>query len=703
MFLQSAYLLGLLAVLVPILVHLLSRQQVMRVELGTTRFLYEVLSDTSRRRRIRRWFLLLTRMAIAGIVALMFARPSLPTLEDMLGSATHVMLVDRSASMQMPGQSGRAFDDALAAARDSVQRFGKNSKVLWAAFDSHVEAVDAQASAVPRITPRPAADTNYAGALAWARDRLESSNTRAQVWLITDCQMSGLSGQGELGNNLLPDDVPLKIIDVGGREAQNVALQTIDTRVASSGNEEALSITASIFNFGSLPTEDLLVTAVAVNGSQTLRLKKTIDVAATQASEASFDFGKVQPGIWQITIDVDIADDLAFDNRRLFACEVHRPDPILVIDNGSQDSPQASSSYYLTLALNTATRRESLPEQSATGAAVEPEAARANAAKNAATGRSQFDARQWFWRDQGEPNLNPKTVPLVVVADACDLSAALVDRLESYAQAGGHILFFAGRVSQPDMRGVWQSSSLMPGTPLRHENASTMPFRITDLQATSAMLAPFLDPQTGDLSRLAFTSLLSFDIAHQDRILARFDGKRPAITEHAVGAGRVAWFMSSADDSAGSWTTSPLYLPLIHQMAADLLGRTGEGPIRFRSTGDALPEQALAAAAADKSKRGTTATASAISDSLYFDQPGFIRLPPDGPLYVVNPSPRESDPTRVEPSELAQQLGARLLDDESVDDQARATASYLELWPYFAAALVTLVILEFALANRTTA
>ncbi len=251
MFLQSAFLIGLAAVLVPVLVHLLSRQQVTRVEMGTTRFLFEVLSDTSRRRRIRRWLLLTTRMGMLGLVALMFARPSIPTFEDLAGGALRIVLIDRSGSMQAPGQNGRALDDALNAARERVERYGSNKTVLWAAFDSHVERLANAPGQTPRVAPKAAADTSYSAALAWARDRLATEkHSSAQVLLITDLQMTGLSGEREPGIELLPADVPVQIVDVGRREIQNVAVQSIESRHASQPGEAVLSIAASVFNLG---------------------------------------------------------------------------------------------------------------------------------------------------------------------------------------------------------------------------------------------------------------------------------------------------------------------------------------------------------------------------------------------------------------------------------------------------------------------
>ncbi len=454
-----------------------------------------------------------------------------------------------------------------------------------------------------------------------------------------------------------------------------------------------------------MPAEDMPASIVATNGSQTLRLKKTMDVLPSQVSEVLFDFGQVQPGIWQITVDIDIADDLSFDNRRWSAIEINHPDPVLVIDSGNSNQPNSSSSYYVTLALNAVVQ----PESAGRATSVPDDVPASDTTREPSSPdklNGQFAARQWFLQDQGEPNLRQNTPALIVVSDASELSASLVARLEDYVTNGGRLLVFAGHGSSSQPLMGWQDSPLRPGKLLQQENAIAMPFRITDI-AASSMLEPFLDPQHGDLSRLAFTSLLSVDIPQSDRVLARFDGQRPAITQHAVGKGRVAWFMAAADDRSGAWTTSPLYLPLVRQMAADLCGRTGEGPIRFRNVGDALMQTAETNQLHQQSSGKSTASEATVQDasnqSIYFNQPGFVRMGEDQPLYVVNPAIKESDPTRIEVDDLAQQLGLKLLEDESQAEQAQTTAVYHELWPYLAATLLALLVLEFALANRTSA
>lgn len=705
-FVQTAFLFTLAALALPLLVHLLSRWQVRRLELGTMRFLQEVIRDAAHRRRIRRWLLLATRLALVAMLGLLFARPFLPQRASHDGKRLQIVLVDRSASMMMRGQSGRVLDDAVAEANGLIDQAGSDRTVEWAWFDRHVEPLPAGS---PRLTATKSmsADTDYIAALAWARDRLAASrHAQAEVILVSDMQLSGLSSDsaGALGNGLplnFPKNVPVRIVDVGRPGPNNLAILGLESQATQLPPGSNLQVAATLFNYGSLPIEDVPATAT-VCGQRSIRLKKTINVAPEQAEEIAFDFGTVQSGVWQVTVDIDASDDLEIDNRRLTSVEVMEPLKILVLDPGSSSEASSACSFYLATAL-----RQSSVLESATVDSEET----TSASETNAVSFSRFAVEQSFLEDQGMPSLDPQQLPLVVVADAGAVSATAFERLQQYVRSGGKLLVFAGQDMSSQQADEWLSAGLAPGDLSRPERSSVMPFRIVSIAEQGSMLEPFRDPQHGDLSRLAFTSLIRAEVADTSRVLAWFDGGRPAITEHAVDKGRVAWFLSSADNRSSNWTLSPLYLPLVRQMAADLLGITGEGPIRFRSVGDPISEE-KAIAGQQTAKPTVHPVANRAADRAIpsqvpttrpatFQQPGFQRS--GEALFVVNTLAKESDPTRVDASKFAQQCGLTLAGEEAGQTSKVEVQGRKELWPWLAAALIVLLVAEFALANRTPA
>src|SRR5581483_8708961 len=98
-FVQASMLAGLIAVILPILAHLLFRRRSRPVDLGTLRFLKAALRRETRRRWLKRWMLLTLRVGCVVILVLLFARPYRAELTGGGSTGVSVVLVDRSASM----------------------------------------------------------------------------------------------------------------------------------------------------------------------------------------------------------------------------------------------------------------------------------------------------------------------------------------------------------------------------------------------------------------------------------------------------------------------------------------------------------------------------------------------------------------------------------------------------------------------------
>ncbi|MCD0461086.1 BatA domain-containing protein [Roseiconus lacunae] len=690
-FIQTGFLIGGVALAIPVLVHLLSRYQVRRVELGTMRFLQEVMQDGAQRRKIRRWLLLLTRLACVAALVMLFARPYLPEFVRRDGDRLRVILVDQSASMGMPGENGRLIDDAVAKANEVASQLGTDAKILWAWFDSEVHPVDTESGRVS--APRGiVGGTDFLTALSWARDQVDAfPDSIADVVLISDLQQAGMASDlVETSTLAMPADVPVRVIDVGRVAASNLAVTAAMPTSTRTSPDQDTVINVTLFNYGTLPMEEIPMTGTAESGGRTVRLKKSINIPGEQAQELSFDFGTLQPGVWQFTFQLDVEDDLAIDNRRITAIEVGQPESVLVIDGGTQDETVMGESFYVAAALR----------QSKT-AAISAES-EANAAPTAA---QRFSPEVVYLFEDSLPDLRPTRYPLVVVANSASLPRVSIGRLERYVEAGGRLLVFAGEDSdqQDQTSDIWDGSALTPGQIGQVRSSGAMPFRVGQFDSSSSMLTLFADPQQGDLGRLAFNRILEVQPAELTSVLASFDDQLPALTQHKYGNGNVVWFLSSADASWGPWTTSPLYLPLVHQMAADLLHLTGEGKIRFRSIGNDRNLIASDARSPQITRVSTDASRSVVSSQLTFDRPGF-ESGDGGVLYVVNATAQESDTTRIPVDQFASHFKFTLAESDSgevakiVRDEHKR-----ELWPWVAALAALLMLTEYFLANRTTA
>src|SRR3954466_15118724 len=102
-FLSPLFLVGLAAIAIPVLVHLIQRERKRVVAFPSLMFVRRIPYQSVRRRRIRHWLLLALRAAALALLVLAFARPffreSAIALAASGGAREVVILLDQSASM----------------------------------------------------------------------------------------------------------------------------------------------------------------------------------------------------------------------------------------------------------------------------------------------------------------------------------------------------------------------------------------------------------------------------------------------------------------------------------------------------------------------------------------------------------------------------------------------------------------------------
>ena len=115
-FLSPSILWGMLAITIPIIIHLISLRHTRDTEFSTLRFIKSLKHETIRHLRIKQWLLVLLRTIVILCLILMFSRPLMTgTLTSKLGGyieSRAVIIVDNSASMAVHTGDGTLLDRA---------------------------------------------------------------------------------------------------------------------------------------------------------------------------------------------------------------------------------------------------------------------------------------------------------------------------------------------------------------------------------------------------------------------------------------------------------------------------------------------------------------------------------------------------------------------------------------------------------------
>ncbi len=660
-FVSSPFLYALAGLAVPVVIHLIFRRQTRRVDLGTTRFLAELLRETARRRRVQRWLLLALRMACVALLAVLFARPFL--LAEQAGNERRLLvcLIDRSASLSLAPEGERLVDVAVRRVAEMLKEAPPDTETAIAWFDTGVTPISNDREPELEAPPMLWGGTRYGAALSWARDIcLKSTASRRDVYVWTDLQRSGLDWTAAAP---FPDDVRVHVEDLGRDIGNNVAVVRVVPARTLLRPGQGVRVEATLYNFGRFSHEETPVLLTLRNGAQTIREHARASLRPGEAVEVGFEVAGLSAGLWEATVAVDVEDDLPFDNVRWFALLSAARQRVLIVSRDDSETGDVDGVWFLERALRL----------SASG-----------------TGAEQSPFQTQTVRLPTEPLPRLSDFDLVVLADAGRLTPADAATLSSFVREGGGLLVFTGEQMTPDACRPLMGAGLAPGEIREVVYATDLPFRWDHWDDRHLALAPFSDPQNGDLRRLAYFAYTPIVPHESTRVLASYGNGAPALTEHRIGSGRVLWFLSGCHRTWGDWVRSRLFLPLVHQLLGDLAQLTGGGPVQERLLGEATP-----------------APGGGVIESP--SRPGVVEA--GERWYVFNVNPLESDGERCTAEELADRFRFRLAPRnknsgeaaEVIPEPAGLETRHDEVWPWVACLLIGVLGLEWFLANRTTA
>lgn len=586
-------------VLVPLVIHLLSRLRYKRIQFAAMEFLLSSEELNRRRILLEQMLLLFLRTLAVLLIGLLIARLVLdPGRLLMLRGASvhHIVLLDDSLSMRDRDGESPVFQTALTtldtmltegsrqsgSARVTILTFSDPTRPL--ASDRALDAA-LLAELRPRLQNLTCSwqSATPVAALTAARDLLSAaSGAAAQVHVLTDFRQSDWNGQPEVMAALealraIPAKVELIRTTVDTRP--NVVLESLDAASSSAARGVPWRVNLAIRNHGSVKLTGLRAT-VLVNGSTLPSRVLVPDLEPGARELVSHDLVFEEEGRQQVEVRLD-EDALREDNRRFLAVDVSERRLVLVID----DEGQQADAGYVAAALSAD------PALTGLQADVRPSQALAS---------TRLDAYDCIYL------LNVRELP-------ADVTLALGE----YVRSGGGLIWFPG--DQADLR--WYSETL------RSPQAKLFPVPIGTVQQATSPAAELAAPESpardSELPGPVFESHPIFlaynapdspfaaavrisrwlsvtsdwnplDTERDDgvRTIARLTTGQPVAFEHSLGDGRVLTFLFGAGRRWSNWPIAPAapgYVVtqlLIHQHlqrpADSIEQRELTGPLRMR-------------------------------------------------------------------------------------------------------------------------
>lgn len=563
---------GVALVALPIVLHLLMRQQPKHFLFPAVRFIQRQVKTNQRKLRLRHLLLLLMRILLVALMGLALARPRLFSDRLTLGgdqAAAVVLIIDTSATMEYSTGGQTRLDAAKERAGELLQDVSEQGRVAvldtaepTAEWQPNIRAARERVAALkPRPGNQPvttALAAAYRLLQTLAKEETDGDTLPRFIYVFSDrTPNSWDNGRVKELTDLrdaLPDPKAKGVyVDVGVDEPADLAMSDLRMKQVVPRNRPA-TLEVSVSRTGPTVESELIC---RFDGNPEGE-RNPVKVAAGQSVVVGFEKRDLAPGWHTADVQLFTTDALPLNNVRYVTFQVREPRKLLVVT----DEPAMARIWKIAV--------ESVGEY------VCDVVATADAAKRALSPNDLAAYQAVFLLDVARP------------------SRSLWDALEGYVNRGGSLAISPGgeEVGRDEYGESDAAKRLMPAALVRPEtNAEGVEF--TDYLYQHPLMTGFRDDRDDPNSyihspRRTFWYWVVKPVEKASVLLRYADKERgPAILERVPeasnGRGKVLLFTSPMDgglrkDDRGrgpnDYMANPFYHALVNRTARYLAGET---------------------------------------------------------------------------------------------------------------------------------
>jgi hypothetical protein len=548
MFFAPLFLLGLIAIGVPIWLHRVARANPVHHTFPSLMLLEASETQRTAQRTLRYWLLLLLRILLVAALVFAFAGP-LWEKQQRIGVASdtrlHAIVLDASVSMQQGDHWARALAAAEAVLEDLrpadqvmlVRAAGRRVDVVHEA--TVAREVGAVRASLRSLTPN-LERLDFGFAMSTADQWLRKPRPPVVLHFISDFQRS--AAPLRFADLEPPSGAQLVMHEVSSPQRFNTFIQSAtlsqdDTRVLQvsvrSAHAQAQQRTLILNVDGQEMARKLVQLAPAapladeqiVTGeggtSPRLRAAPSSTEASAATLEVTFEGLEFAPGAHRVEVRLEPQDALVHDDRFFAVVEHANPKALLL-----ERSADADDAAYFAAAVGALT------------------APRVEVTRQAA---GTFDTGRL------------SDYSIVVVPDLLALSTSAVERIGQYVEAGGALLTTLGTGSA-ETELPWLSS-----WKIEPPRARLMPIGTIDTSHPILRDAP-------QWSSVRFFRQRAVQVGEADRVLIAHADGAPLLVERDFGAGRMLILTAPVDRVWNDLAIHPVFVQFISQAARYLIG-----------------------------------------------------------------------------------------------------------------------------------
>ena len=558
-FVSAAFLFAAAAGIIPVVLHMINRQQAKKLPFSTLRFLRISAEKTRRRKRIHDVLLMLLRVAVLVLIAIGLAEPTLTTLGSFWGSGASAVaiILDNSTSMGVIDEGRPRFETAREATRQIMDELvdGDQVAIMLTGGPEFAEEGRLQRTQDKLLQMLDQVEVSYERAdlalkLQEARTMLDKTEAQhKQIFVLTDMQQLSWEGLPEAsGGDQATDreEIPLIFVDCHRNPTPNVAVSGVELSAAIPVAGMPIGVSVELFNASSVPQKRLV--ELYIDGAKQATSPE-LEIGPQGRTRHEFQFAFKRGGTHRGEVRLVGADGSAYDDRRYFSMEVDQEIPVAIVKSRRHEIPYLEDTFYLEQALAPA---------------------RAGSWAIRSTTLSADELRS-------EPLSNYKVVFCVNLETPDTETAA---RLRNYVTGGGNLFWIVGDNVDPAAYNAMNEQAggqLLPAplvdVRLPEAGGDRDTWHVVSLAKDHPAMGHLLQPPSLYQSVLIYKHLrLDTAAAPAARVLATLDDGEALLTQVQMEEGTVTLLGASAHVGWSNLPVRPIFLPMMARLTFDLAG-----------------------------------------------------------------------------------------------------------------------------------
>ncbi|EDM38670.1 hypothetical protein PBAL39_21395 [Pedobacter sp. BAL39] len=533
-FLYPGFLFALLAIAIPIAIHLFNFRKFKKIYFSNVQFLKAATEQNSSREKLKHRMVLVCRILAVAFLVMAFARPYLPLdHRTNVGQRNMVSIyIDNSYSMETVNQEGSLLDEALRKAKEIVAAYPLNDQFQLITNDfegKHQRLVNKEEflQLLEEVKISAAGRT-----LQQVVNRMQgaaAANGNQIAYLLSDFQQS-FAGTEKITTG---NDIRYTLIKLNANPQPNIAVDSIWSLSPVHQPNQPEQLVVKLHNYGEEDAADVPL-RLTLNGQQKALSNAKVDAGKTVNDTLSF--AGLQRG-WQKGI-LQIKDfPLTFDDAMNFSFEVNTSMKVLNI----------------------------------TG----------NAVQNFIP--SLYAADPYFkLTEMPEENIQYSTLPeyqLIILSGIKEPGSGLAEQLKGYLQNGGSVVIFPNLDANANAYSAFLNALSLPS--IRQLNVGTGIGSSIDLK--HPLFKDVFDQIPANMDLPLVKRHFSFEVQNQK---ARTDILKLPLNEflfaqYGLGSGKIYLSAVSLDPKDSNLGRHPVFVPMMFKIAFSSL----KAPPLYYTTG----------------------------------------------------------------------------------------------------------------------